>query len=159
MIKIIEKIVVDISNIASYNKRNEKPKLSYIDLLFSTIPKEIGIIGIADCSLYHQIDDQPQYKKEYLIPKRIVEAPARFRADGFILTYAHENNINIITNDRFENYSFIPSEWLNSHRIGFMIIKEQLIFEKPISLMFNNISELKNKNNITEINVEIIDDH
>ncbi|MFW9865204.1 MAG: hypothetical protein ACFFEN_03825 [Candidatus Thorarchaeota archaeon] len=47
--------MVDISNIAAYNKRNDHPKLSYIDLLFNTLPEDIEIIAIADCDLFHQI--------------------------------------------------------------------------------------------------------
>ena len=156
MIKIIDRIIGDISNIACYNKRNENPKLHYIDLFFSTIPENIEIIGFADCSLYHQIDDKIRYKNEYLIQKKIIEAPAHFRADGFILTYALENNISIISNDQFKTYSFVSQEWLGSHRIGFMIINKQLIFEKPIYLMFNELNELKNKNNKSEINIKIM---
>ena len=132
MIKIVDKIIGDISNIASYNKRNENPKLHYIDLLFSTIPENIEIIGIADCSLYYQIDDKIQYKKEYLIPKKIIEAPAGCAADEFILAYAMMKEAFIISNDRFRQYEDVSEDWLRRVQIKFMIIEKQLIFQHPI---------------------------
>jgi len=141
MVIEIKELVFDISNIASLNKRNTFPKIEYIDLLFTTIPKEIEIIGIADCSLYHQIDDKERYKKEYLIPKLILEAPAWIAADNFVLSYALEKDAGILSNDRFNQYDFVSEKWLEEYQIKFMIIKSQLILQEPIGFLFKS-SEL-----------------
>ena len=125
-------IVCDISNIACFNKRNGKPKIGYIDILFNSIPKDYKIIGIADNSLYHQIDDQKRYKTEYLISKLIFEAPAGVAADIFILKCATEHQCLIISNDLFREYSLISKNWLKNHRIGFMIIDHNLFFTQNL---------------------------
>ncbi len=145
--------ICDISNISCFNKRKEKPRLRNIDLFYSKIPEEIKIVGIADSSLYHQIDDKKRYKKQYLNSKIITEAPAGYKADGFILTYAFDNNTLIISNDQFKEYEFIPQDWLKKHRIGFMIISEQFYFENPIELIIEKIigqNDLKTKLSLEE---------
>ncbi len=123
-------MVGDISNIAFFNKRNEKPKLEYIDLLYTLIPREVETIGIADCALYHQIDNKKLYKTKYLIPKIIFEAPAQIEADDFILSYAKENDALILSNDRFRQYDIVSEDWLRDHQIRFMIIENQFYFEQ-----------------------------
>lgn len=143
MIIIINLIVCDISNVACFNKRNGLPKLEYIDLLFAIIPKEIEVVGIADCSLYHHIDEKKRYKEKFLIPKLIVEAPARSSADSFILTYALQNDAFILSNDRFRQYDFVSEQWLEEHRICFMILRGQLIFRHPLENMFKNSLKIK----------------
>jgi len=158
VIKIKKIIIADISNIAHYNCRGAQPRQQNIDLLFSTIPDEIELISIADCSLYHKIDDREKYKKEYLIPKLIIESPARTRADDFILTYAAKNNCYILSNDRFEGYSFISKDWVDNHRISFMIINNQLIFQCPERLIFDIHPELQNEAELMESNKEIINE-
>jgi len=147
----IRKLVCDISNIASFNKRNNNPKMKYIDLLFATIPKEIEIVGIADCSLFHQLDDNERYKKEYLLPKLILEAPAGIAADNFILTYALQKNALILSNDRFTQYDFVSEEWLEEHRIRFMIIKDQLILQQPVEFAFNDSLTIEINSDIREM--------
>ncbi|KKN55774.1 hypothetical protein LCGC14_0578810 [marine sediment metagenome] len=124
------KMVADISNIAFFNKRNDKPKLEYIDLLFASLSRKIETIGIADCALYHQIDNKKLYKSKYLVPKIIYEAPAKIEADDFILSYAKENNALILSNDRFKQYNIVSKEWLKEYHIRFMIIKNQFYFEQ-----------------------------
>lgn len=158
MIKIKKIIIADISNIAHYNCRGAQPRQQNIDLLFSTIPDEIELISIADCSLYHKIDDKKNYKKDYLIPKLIIESPSRTRADDFILTYAAKNNCYILSNDRFEGYSFISKDWVDNHRISFMIINNQLIFQCPEHLIFDIHPELQNEAELMESNKEIINE-
>ncbi len=120
----------DISNIAHHNKRNDIPSLKNIDLLFSKIPEEYEIVGIADCSLYHQINDKKRYKTKYLISKMIYEAPAGIEADDFILSYAKENGALILSNDRFRQYNIVSEDWLREHQIRFMIIENHFYFEQ-----------------------------
>ncbi|KKN07299.1 hypothetical protein LCGC14_1068540 [marine sediment metagenome] len=145
MIKIKKIIIVcDISNICYYNTRGDQPKLKNIDLLFSSIPEDIEFIGIADCSLYHTIDEKLRYKEEYLIPKLITEAPSSTRADDFILNFAVKNNAFILSNDRFLEYDFISKGWLDAHKINFMIINDQLIFQRPMHLIFKNHQKQQN---------------
>jgi len=147
----IKELVCDISNIASFNKRYNYPKIVYIDLLFATIPKEIEITGIADCSLYHQINDKKRSKVEYLTPRLIFEAPAGFAADNFILVYALRKDAVILSNDRFAEYEFALKEWLKEHRIRFMIIKNQLILQKPLGILFKETQMIENNVDIQEI--------
>ena len=128
---IKKEIICDISNIACFNKRNQNSKLRYIDILFSTFPEDIEIIGIADFTLFYQIDERKRYKKEYLVSKRIIEAPVGIKADVYILNYALENGTFILSNDKFKEYDWVPKEWLNTHRISFMFINEQLILQFP----------------------------
>ncbi len=150
MIVIKSKLVCDISNIAHHNKRNDIPSLENIDLLFSKIPEEYEIVGIADCSLYHQINDKKRFKTKYLIPKMIYEAPAGIAADNFILTYALERNAKILSNDRFTEYDFISEKWLEEHQIKFMIIKNQLIFQEPLGNLFESNEVISNIIDIRE---------
>lgn len=123
-------MVCDISNVAFFNKRNDKPKLEYINLLFVSIPRDIETVGIADRALYHQIDSKKLYKTKYLIPKIIFEVPAEIEADDFILSYAKENNALILSNDRYRQYDIVSKEWLREHQIRFMIIENQFYFEQ-----------------------------
>ncbi len=139
----IKELVCDISNVASFNKRKNKPKVKYIDLLFNTVPNEFEIMGIADCSLYHQIDDNKRYKKEYLVPELIFEAPNGVEADNFILTYALQNDTLVLSNDKFRQYDFVSKNWLEEHRICFMIIKNQLFFQEPTDLIFSKKQNVK----------------
>ncbi len=132
-------MVCDISNIAFFNKRNGKPKIEYIDLLFASIPRDIETIGIADCALYHQIDSKKLYKTKYLIPKIIFEAPAEIEADDFILSYAKENDALILSNDRFRQYDIVSEEWLRVHQIRFMIIENQFYFEQKFVKLVGDV--------------------
>ena len=120
-------IVCDIANIACFNKRKEKPRLSYIDLVYERLGKLYNLIGIADNCLYHTIDEKKRYKAEYLNRKIIFEAPAKIAADVFILEYAKINNCYILSNDLFGEYKQYERKWVKSHRIPFMIIDEQLM--------------------------------
>ena len=133
-------MVCDISNVAFFNKRNDKPKLEYIDLLFASIPRDIETVGIADCALYHQINNKKLYKTKYLIPKIIFEAPAEIEADDFILSYAKENNALILSNDRYRQYYIVSEDWLREHQIRFMIIENQLYFEQKFATLVKEIS-------------------
>ncbi len=142
MVKNI-KMIADISNIASFNKRNDKPKLEYIDLLYTSVPKDVETISIADCALYHQIDSKELYKAKYLIPKIIFEAPAGIQADDFILSYAKEKDALILSNDRFKQYDIVSKTWLREHQIRFMIIENQFHFEQRF---VNLIKEVLNEN-------------
>jgi len=149
---IIKNILVcDISNIAHHNKRNDILSLDYVDLLYSMIPEKYEIVGIADCSLYHKINNKKRYKVDYLIPKIIYEAPAGIAADYFILTYALERDAKILSNDRFSEYNFISEKWLEEHQIKFMIIKNQLIFQEPLGNLFKSNEEITNSIDIREV--------
>ncbi len=133
MIIIKKELVTDIANIACFNMREQAAKLSYIDALYKTIPKEIEIVGIADISLFRKIDERIRYKRSYLIPKRIIEAPSKTKADEFILNYALEKNAFILSNDQYREYNFVPEDWLEEHRVSFMFIKGKIIFQYPLN--------------------------
>lgn len=94
-------IVIDIANVASYNKRKSKPKLKFIELVYDSLPNNIDMISIADSSLYYCIDKKKRYKEFYLSSKKIIEAPIGIPADIFILKYGIQKNGIIISNDLF----------------------------------------------------------
>lgn len=148
VIKIKNLIIVDISNIAYHNSRGNGPKIKNIDYLFSQSLENTEIIGIADNALYHEIDDKDRYKSEYLKSELIYEAPAGIPADEFILTYAFMNDVKILSNDRFNNYDFIPKNWLAVHRIRYMVIQGQFIFQRPIEMILENTKNCQNEESL-----------
>ncbi|UYP43937.1 hypothetical protein NEF87_000222 [Candidatus Lokiarchaeum ossiferum] len=123
-----QNFVCDISNIASFDQRLGKPKLHYVDALFDAMSNEYKIIAIADNSLYRKIDEKKRYKSDYLSTHKIIEAPAKCAADTYILQYAWSNDSFIISNDLFREYKQYPREWVENHRISFMIINNQIFF-------------------------------
>ena len=139
----LETIVSDIANKAHHNCRGNKPRLENVDLIFSSKFKNFNIIGIADRSLYHHFDDKnrKRYKKEYLETKLVYESPANSPADDFILAYAYANKYYVCSNDRFLNYSWPPRQWIDSHRICYMIIKGELILKFPDITLTKNFVE------------------
>ncbi len=60
------------------------------------------------------------------------------------MTYALENDLKILSNDRFTEYDFISEEWLVEHQIKFMIIQNHLIFQEPVSNLFKAEMEIQN---------------
>jgi len=139
VIIIKKELITDIANIACFNMREQTAKLVYIDALYKIFPKDIEIIGIADMSLFWKIDERIRYKGEYLIPKRIIEAPSKTKADEFILNYAMEKNAFILSNDQYREFDFVPEDWLEEHRISFMFIKGKLVFQNPLNDLINKI--------------------
>ncbi|KKM83436.1 hypothetical protein LCGC14_1309440 [marine sediment metagenome] len=158
MIIIKKELITDIANVACFNMREQAAKLSYIDALYKTIPKEIEIVGIADISLFRKIDERIRYKRNYLIPKRIIEAPSKTKADEFILNYALEKNAFILSNDQYREYNFVPEDWLEEHRVSFMFIKGQIIFQYPLDDIIGKVlgdQEISSLRSNQEINDEI----
>ena len=161
MLIIKKELITDITNIACFNMREQAAKLSYIDTLYKSFPKEIEIIGIADVSLFRKIDERIKYKRNYLIPKRIIEAPSKTKADEFILNYAMARNAFILSNDQYREYKFVLEDWLEEHRISFMFIKGKIIFQYPLNDLICKIlgeqeasslrSNQESNNEITEV--------
>lgn len=86
-----------------------------------------------------------------MTPRLIFEAPAGIAADNFILVYALRKDAVILSNDRFAEYEFASKEWLKEHRIRFMIIKNQLILQKPLGILFKETQMIENNVDIQEI--------
>lgn len=124
-------IVSDISSIAWFNCRGGKPKIKNIDLMYESIQKEFKIIGIADSSLYHKIDNKKEYKEKYLETKIIIEAPAYVPADIYIIKFALKNESYILSNDTFKEFDFFDKNWMKTQRITFMIIENQFFIFNP----------------------------
>jgi hypothetical protein len=148
-------IVCDISNIACFNKQKAKPKLGYIDLVFSMIPHEFELIAIADRSLYFQINHKKKYKREYLLSKKILEAPAGIAADIFILHYALQHDSLIISNDKFREYTFLNQKWLDNHCIPYMIISNQLYLGKNTMQTYQEQNEFSTQMEQSEFEQQI----
>ena len=139
IIIIKKELIADIANIACFNMREQTAKLAYIDALYTIFPKCIEIIGIADVSLFRKMKERFRYKREYLIPKRVIEAPSKTKADEFILNYAMEKNAFILSNDQYREYDFISEDLLEEYRISFMFIKGKLVFQYPLNDLINKI--------------------
>jgi len=127
--------VVDGSNIA-FDKKSSKNKPLFSNILSLKIMlAELGIskyIVICDKSLRYCISERSKYLRA-VRKKQIVESPEGTQADIFILQFALRKNAYIISNDRFkEYYGIFDKEWIDSIRISFRIIKDEIYFDKLI---------------------------
>ena len=131
MLKIKQKILPDISNVAGFYDCFP-PKMENIDCMYYSLRDEFWIIGIADWGLYNCIDDV-QRLQWYLARRVITFSPPGTKADIPLLETAIKLDCCIISNDRFlDHMDIIPSEsWLESHRIPFKIYKGEFIIYFP----------------------------
>lgn len=124
------KVVIDASNVAHTNKKEDsKPLMSNILAAVDAL-KESGdeFVIIADASLRHEIDDKEQYEK-LLESDNVEEAPAGMDADHFILELATNENAKILSNDKFRDYADEFTN-INSMRIPFLIENGRLTIGK-----------------------------
>ncbi|MFW9970594.1 MAG: hypothetical protein ACFFDF_10360 [Candidatus Odinarchaeota archaeon] len=133
MILIKPNIVCDISNVAKNNCRSEGAKLYKIHLMYNALKYNYWVIGVADLSLFREIDDRVGYKYEYLERNIIYEVPSREDADYYIIKKAILLDCYILSNDHFRDYAhlFPDKSWLETHRVSFMIIDGDFIYRTP----------------------------
>ncbi len=133
---LIEKrYVIDGSNIA-FEKRTSKNKPKFSNLIKLTkMLEQFGIINFrifCDRSLFYCINDRQNYS-EFIKKGIITESPEGKKADIFILQYALVNDCYIISNDKFkEFYPLYKKDWIESKRISFRIIDNEIYFDKLI---------------------------
>lgn len=124
------KVVIDASNVAHANKKEDsKPLMSNILAAVKAL-EESGdeFVIIADASLRHEIDDKEKYEK-LLESDNVEEAPAGMDADYFILELASNENARILSNDKFRDYADEFTN-INAIRLPFVIENGRLSIGK-----------------------------
>lgn len=122
------RVLVDASNVAHATEGGEA-RLANIRLVQEKLREEgLDPVVVADAALRHQIDDKPRY--EQMIEDGVVhQAPAGTDADYFILSFAREMRVPILTNDRFRDRAMdFPDE--RDRIIRFMIVDGEVVLER-----------------------------
>lgn len=129
-------LVIDGANIAFEVKtRDNKARISNLITLKQTLEDNniINFKVICDRSLHYRIDDPQIYDDLIKADNRFIESPGGSQADSFILQYAYKVNGWILSNDNFRDYSSVfGNDWIQSRRISFRIIDEEIYFDKLI---------------------------
>lgn len=129
-------LIIDGANIAFEAKNiDNKAKFSNLIILKQKLEDNniINFKVICDRSLHYQIDDPQIYDDLIKKDNRFIESPGGSQADPFILQYAYDINGWIVSNDNFKDFSpLFGKEWIQSRRISFRIIEEQIYFDKLI---------------------------
>ena len=124
-------IVVDGANVAYIEQTQDgKPKMSNLVAVREALEqKGFNPIIIVDASLIYEIDD-PDQLQAFLDNQRIHQAPADTEADYFVLKTAEEEDAQVVSNDRFEEYSQ-RFEWVEDRRVPLMIINGEVQLYEP----------------------------
>ena len=128
--------IIDGSNVAFENKSpRNKPLYSNIQIIGKKlIELEISCYKvICDNNLRYCITERNEYLKA-VHKKQIIESPKGTEADIFILQLAQRKNAYMISNDKFKDYySIFDKKWIESMRISFRIIDDEIIFDRLIA--------------------------
>ena len=134
--------VLDASNISltnNFSRKNDRSlqlsdkKLGYfhnVEVIFQNLLNfnpDLKIIPIADASLRYKVADIDILLK-YENTGKLFFAPARTKADFFILKFAqlHPDAV-IISNDQYKEFNG-PFEQVKQRRVPFMIIEDEAFF-------------------------------
>ena len=123
-----KRVLVDASNVAHATEGGEA-RLANIRLVQEKLREEgLDPVVVADAALRHQIDDRNRY--EEMIENGLVhQAPAGTDADYFILSFAREMGVPILTNDRFRDRAAeFPDE--RDRIIRYMIVDGEVVLER-----------------------------
>ena len=129
-------LVIDGANVA-YEVKSIDCKARFLNLIILKHKLEENEIRdfkfIFDRSLHYRIDNSQNYDDLIKGDSRFIETPGGSQADPFILQYAYNINGWIVSNDNFKDYSSVfGKEWIQSRRISFRIIDEEIYFDKLI---------------------------
>jgi predicted nuclease of predicted toxin-antitoxin system len=153
------KVVIDGSNIARSGPE-EKGEVNITVKKIVQAMVELNKNGctdiqvFCDANLRHLIVDIEQYD---LLLKNgtIIQTPAKFQADPYIIKYAKEEGAMILTNDKFkdfrENDSWVK-ENIDRRIIGFIIVKNRFM------LAWNKEESEKIRNDTTAETKETVSD-
>jgi len=84
-------------------------------------------IFIADASLRYKVD-HPEELSQLEQEGRILQAPAATQADYFLLAYARQENLSIVSNDTFrDRRAEFPDGF--ARRVPFMIVDGRVILD------------------------------
>lgn len=133
-------ILVDGSNVALfYRTRKRSGRFNniqaitcYLNELSKIYPLRYQIL--IDASLRYKIDNE-QALESAIQKGKIIQCPSRTETDYFILEYfkRHENQVIVISNDNFSNYSVS-----NLRQCRFAIILDEIIFNPAIELFWTD---------------------
>ena len=129
-------LVIDGANVA-YEVKSIDCKARFSNLIILKHKLEENEIRdfkfIFDRSLHYRIDNSQNYDDLIKGDSRFIETPGGSQADPFILQYAYNINGWIVSNDNFKDFSSVfGKEWIQSRRISFRIIDEEIYFDKLI---------------------------
>jgi len=131
----INRIVVDGSNVAREGLNDQHGSAEQLLNAYNTLKNDFGfknIVIIIGAGLRHHTSDFS--KLEPLIKQNIIRvAPAGTSDDFYIIQYAVDNDMLILTNDMYRNFKDKDSEWktqIEMRRVTFMVNPE----DKTISL-------------------------
>ena len=129
-------LIIDGANIAFEIKtRDKKARIANLIILKQKL-EENNIFDfkvICDRSLHYRIDEPQIYDDLIKTDNRFIESPGGSQADSFILQCAYKLNGLIVSNDNFRDYSSaFGNDWIQSRRISFRIIDEEIYFDKLI---------------------------
>lgn len=120
--------IIDGSNVA-YSTEGGSARLANILHVMEKLKEEgYDPVVFVDAALRHQIDDERAYE-EMVDNGTIRQAPAGTDADYFILSFAHELDAVIVSNDRFRDREAAFPD-LGSRMIRYMIVNDEVVFEK-----------------------------
>ncbi len=130
-----KKYVIDGANICWIRKnKNGRPMLRNFMLLLKELAhlgiKKEKIISIFDASLKHKIDRRNDYERFLSQNNKLLESPARIKADDVILGYCLTNHdALIISNDMFRDYyNQVPSKkWVMERRIVVSLVSGEIL--------------------------------
>ena len=123
-------ILVDVANVA-FTNRNEPHATGSVEnvLAMRQALVDLGFhpIFIADASLKYKVD-HPEKLDQLEQEGRIKQAPAGTQADYFLLAYACQENLPIVSNDVFrDRQDEFPKAF--ERRVPFMIIDGKVILD------------------------------
>jgi hypothetical protein len=121
-------VIVDGSNVA-HSGEGEHVRLANIRAVCDKLRGEgYEPVVLADAALRHQIDDRPGYER-LVEDGTIRQAPAGTDADYFILSFARELDVPIVSNDRFrDRQKAFPDA--ARRLIRYMVVKGEVVFER-----------------------------
>lgn len=120
--------IVDGSNVA-HSTEGGIARLSNIRLVTEKLREEgYEPVVVVDAALRHNIDLEEEY--EEMVEQGVIrQSPAGTDADYFILSFAHELDAAIVSNDRFRDREKAFPD-LGDRIIRYMIVNEEVVLEK-----------------------------
>lgn len=121
-------VLVDGSNVA-HSSEGDQGHLANITLVCDKLCEEgYEPLVLVDAALRHQIDNRADYER-MVDAGTIRQAPAGTDADYFILSFARELDVSIVSNDRFRDRQKAFPDAAN-RLIRYMVVKDEVVLER-----------------------------
>ena len=126
-------VIIDASNASRGSTTpGQPPQLTKLEAVEGELDKyDNGHDAIADASLRHRIDN-PEGLNRLFKEGKVLQAPARFEADPFILQLAQRRRnqgyrVYLLTNDQYKEHQ----EGSGFPHIGFIVTREGWVLSQP----------------------------